>query len=552
KREREYLDWLQKNLIEPLKKIQQAGIQNERASKVYRGTVDGKAVYFEDSKDDAATLEQLTKLAEAFGGTAKKNPSDNTRFNFTTPRDAWEFQRDAEFFMDNRHVEYLNPDDVQTVERNERKQIAADKNQPADVRAQAALELNPIDKSKLIDGVKVTEIQMAQNKKGVWRVKLVGTFPIIRTTNDNGEIETINTLWETFRLLNDSSVPKSLGGQFYADDTWHFKDKRDAAAFKATLDIFFGFKKAPTRETKIRPVTEEDTGGRDTVINNDAINQLVTVNAAFKAFKSQVATVGKKVTDMVKAGTLTQAEAEEIAGDLMDKINDITRQFDADEITRTEAQQNLREAVENLNERLERATVDDKAETSTEEKSLDLFTLFSVEKPESPTEEFNKTYREIQNAWDAFLDGENDILETADKVDKIVGEFNVTPPSERHLHERKILNTFRDKIKEIKPSPELQKQFDRGWEIFFALERTFDKMHAEGKVSDDEYKKKRKTIDEFEQNIRNEKITSVKAAVKLHDLLPEVTTEEIQDYLSTRNEKREATLLRMAKDPLEA
>ena len=50
KREREYLDRLQKNLIEPLKKIQQAGLQNERADKVYRGIVENKAIQFRDAK----------------------------------------------------------------------------------------------------------------------------------------------------------------------------------------------------------------------------------------------------------------------------------------------------------------------------------------------------------------------------------------------------------------------------------------------------------------------------------------------------------------------
>ena len=110
KSERDYLRWLRENLIDRLKKIQQAGIQNERASNIYHSTVDGKSVYFENSKNDAATLGQLTKLAEVFGGTVQKNQSDNTRFYFTTPRDAWTFIRNAEFFTNNRHVEYFNPD----------------------------------------------------------------------------------------------------------------------------------------------------------------------------------------------------------------------------------------------------------------------------------------------------------------------------------------------------------------------------------------------------------------------------------------------------------
>ncbi|MBR1807757.1 MAG: hypothetical protein IJ774_15415, partial [Selenomonadaceae bacterium] len=566
KREREYLDWLRKRLIEPLKKIQQAGIQTERADKIYNGYVDNQTntVYFVDREEneanDATTLEQLTKLAEAFGGTAQKNQSGNTRFNFATYKDARAFQETAKFFMNNRHLAYFNPDAIEKPDPKIEalKQVAADKNQSADLRAQAALELNSIDKSKLIDGVKVTAVPMAQNKQGVWRVKLAGTFPIIRTTKDNGEIEKTNTLWETNGLFDDLS--NSLGGRFYADETWHFKDKRDAEAFKAALDIFFGFKKAPkTSKSVIRTVAEDDdTGGWGAVINDDAVKQIVTGNAALESFKSQVATVGKKVTDMVKAGTLTQAEAEEIAGKLMDRFNELGRHLKSGLITQDEAEEGLHKAVERVNERLEQAPakVSDKntevAETPTEEKALDLFTLFDVEKPENPTEEFNNTYREIQNAWDAFLDGENDILETADKINEIVGEFSTTTSSERYLHERKILNTLRDKIKAIKPSPELQKQFDEGWEIFFTLKRTFDKMHDEGKVNDDEYKKKRKTIDDFEQKIQDEKITSVKAAVKLHDLLPEVTTEEIQDYLSTRNEKREATLLRMTKDWREA
>ncbi|MBR4383035.1 MAG: hypothetical protein IKP64_05700, partial [Selenomonadaceae bacterium] len=326
----------------------------------------------------------------------------------------------------------------------------------------------------------------------------------------------------------------------------------------------------------------------------------------------------------LKDGTLTRAEAEEIAGDLTDEFENARKQFDAGKITQTEAQDKMRAVVEKANERLElaKSDVSDKNteanETLSEEKALDLFTLFDVEKPENLTEEFNKTYREIQNTWDAFLDGENDILETADKINAIVGEFTseeynrhfnakmdaqselnsaymeakdkirtaeyageispnevadkirelkddfddrkkavddkfpTTPSIEQYLQESDILNAFRDKIKKIKPSPEQQEQFDKGWEIFFTLKRTFDHMYDEGKVSDDEYKNKGKTIDEIEERIQNEKITPIKAAAKLHDLLPEVTAEEIQNYLSTRNEKKEAHLLRITKDWREA
>ncbi|MBR1646009.1 MAG: glucosaminidase domain-containing protein, partial [Selenomonadaceae bacterium] len=327
KREREYLTWLREKLIEPLKAIQQSGIQNERAGKPYQGMVDDKSVYFEESKDDAVTLNQLTKLAEVFGGTTKKNSSGNTLFNFPTPKDAWAFTRVAnDIFMNNVHVAYFNPNDTQKTERDERIAIAADKNQTADIRAQAALELNPIDKNDLIDGVKVTAVQTAQDKKGVWRVKLVGTFPIIDRHIKNLAIANTN------RLFN--GVSKSLGGTgYYSDDTFHFKDKRDATAFKTALDIFFGFKKAPTSKTKHRPFVDN----ADEIINFGNINRLARNNTVFESFKSTVKALGDEVTAKLKDGTLTQSEAEEIAGKLMDEFDEVGRQFDAGEITQAEA-----------------------------------------------------------------------------------------------------------------------------------------------------------------------------------------------------------------------
>ena len=133
---------------------------------------------------------------------------------------------------------------------------------------------------------------MAQNNQGVWRVKLVGKFPVSDKSN------------KTNALFDD--VSKSLcGASHYSDE----------------------------------------------IFNSDAVKQLVTGNASFASFKSQVATVGKKVTDMIQAGTLTQAKAQE----------------------------GVRKAVERANERLEQANVSDKTEMPSDEKSLDLTvkTIFS-------------------------------------------------------------------------------------------------------------------------------------------------------------------------------
>ena len=205
KREREYLEWLQKELFEPLKKIRQAGIQNERANKSYHGMVDNELVYFEGSKDDAATLNQLTKLAETFGGTSKKNSAGNTLFNFPTPKDAWTFLRVAQFFMDNAHLPYFGQERVTKNPLAELKNIS------------------------LPEGVKLLKVDIAPNSKGVWRVKFVGKFPA------NEEPAGYNRKQaETNNLFAD--LARHFKGGLYADDTYHFKNETDARAFKNALD----------------------------------------------------------------------------------------------------------------------------------------------------------------------------------------------------------------------------------------------------------------------------------------------------------------------------
>ena len=339
-REREYLDWLQKNLLAPLKKIQQAGIQSERANKVYQLIVDNAEIHF-DEADDATTVEQLTNLAATFGGRAEKNKSGNTLFKFATPKDAWAFQRVAEFFMNNRHLPYFGQERVTE---------------------------NPLTKLKNIslpEGVKITKVDMAPNSKGVWRVKFVGKFPANQDPAGYNRKQA-----ETNRLFAD--LARHFNGGLYADNTYHFKNKDDATAFKKALDEHLGLKvtagtfadnpdlifnsDAITRTANEAAKTGKQVNGLNDIVQltrDTAANQQVSPELA--EMIKQVQSLGKEITAKLKDGTLTRTEAEEVAGDLTDEFDNIRKQLDAGKMSRTEAQDKMRTFVEQIENRFAKA-----------------------------------------------------------------------------------------------------------------------------------------------------------------------------------------------------
>ncbi|MBR4384721.1 MAG: hypothetical protein IKP64_14335, partial [Selenomonadaceae bacterium] len=325
KREREYLEWLQKNLLAPLKKIQQAGIQNEQAETHISARWSAHdTVYFEGIEKHAKTLSALSKLAESLGGEVNKNSQGNTSFKFAIPKIGAEFARAAEFFMENVHLPYFGQERVIKNPLAELKNIS------------------------LPEGVKILKIDIAPNSKGVWRVKFVGKFPA------NKEPAAFNRKQaETNRLFAD--LAKHFNGRLYADSTYHFKNKSDAMEFKKALDEHLGLKvTAGTFADNPDLIFNSDaiTRTADNAIKTDkeikSLNDIVDLTRDTNAFVDMVKKVqslGKEVTAKLKDGTLTRAEAEEIAGDLTDEFENARKQFDAGKITQTEAQDKMRAVV---------------------------------------------------------------------------------------------------------------------------------------------------------------------------------------------------------------
>ena len=75
--EKKYLDWLKKSLIEPLKAIQRAGIQNDKVLPYNYAMTTGltNSIGMSRNGKDALTLTNLTKLADVFGGKTTENKS---------------------------------------------------------------------------------------------------------------------------------------------------------------------------------------------------------------------------------------------------------------------------------------------------------------------------------------------------------------------------------------------------------------------------------------------------------------------------------------------
>ena len=121
--ERQYLEFLRKNITEPLKTIQSAGIAAETSKQPYHfslaymggasKTIYESAVSFDEQENfskDTETLQQLTKLAESLGGKLGKGQTNFGKDAFIfedNGKGAETFTKAANLFTSNDHLKYL-------------------------------------------------------------------------------------------------------------------------------------------------------------------------------------------------------------------------------------------------------------------------------------------------------------------------------------------------------------------------------------------------------------------------------------------------------------